>query len=80
MANENVNENVTQTQKAEGRRDFYAFCYGRHEVSDATKGEMMRHMYGDGKKEGAEKHVEAPAPSASEQRSASMMSIYGFKA
>lgn len=74
------NETKTDKQNAEPRRDFYNFCYGKHEVSDSTKSEMMERMFGKNVKEDAEKHVEAKSPAASESRAASMMSIYGFKA
>jgi len=71
MADDNNNE---------PRRDFYDFCYGKHQApTEAEIASVNKRLYGKEPIQGAEKHVEAPVPTPSEQRSASMMSIYGFK-
>lgn len=72
MADENKGE--------EPRRDFYDFCYGKRQPPTPEQiASVNRKLYGVAKPDGADKHVDAPPPTASEKRSASMMSIYGFK-
>lgn len=70
----------TVTDGDTGRRDFYDFCYGKRQAPTENEiAAVNQRLYGESPKEGADKHVEAPAPTQSEKRSASMMSIYGIK-